>query len=365
MEQSKRELKLTIRASMIGVLMGLVAWPVIAEEKPAAESPWQLVKTPTEATLRGLHAVGDGVVWVTGSEGTSLRTLDNGETWQAIAPKGSKTWEIRDVEAFSGKSVLLQVAGQPANIYRTRDGGKSFKAVYKSSKQSAFFDGMAFWPERNRIRGVAFSDPVDGEFLVITTTNSGATWQELPGHRLPEPKEGEAGFAASGTGVAVAAGGSGWIGLGGPSARILRTENYGQNWRAVNTPLRSGNESSGVFSIAFRDSQNGLATGGDYRDEEGLQGTLAVSRDGGKSWQEAKGLSGFRSCVVWIPRDDGDSGIWVAAGPSGVDMSADDANTWSVLGDQGFHVLSVSPDGELWAAGSDGRVARLKSSALK
>jgi hypothetical protein len=40
------------------------------------------------------------------------------------------------------------------------------------------------------------------------------------------------------------------------------------------TPLASGNDFSGVLSLAFRDQQHGVAVGGDYR-----------SYDNGETWQ--------------------------------------------------------------------------------
>ena len=154
----------------------------------------------------------------------------------------------------------------------------------------------------------------------------------------------------------MAPGGSAWIGLGGPSARILKSPDFGATWSFSESTLRSGEPSAGVFSVAFKDPQVGLAMGGDYRDESGLDGTLALSTDGGATWTAGTGLSGFRSCVVWMPEMSEQT--WIAAGPLGADLTPDDGETWQPLGNTGFHVLSRSPAGTLWAAGADGRIAR-------
>ncbi len=371
----------------LGILVGIVVWgsiqlglgplpaaadepqPSPAEAKQAKDSkagPWIYFDAQTKATLRGLSAAGSGVVWVTGSEGTVRRTVDGGKTWTAPAPEGSESFEIRDVEAWGPDTVVLQVAGQPARFYRSIDGGKSYSVVYEHLSEAAFFDGFAFWPGEQRARGIAYSDPVDGSFLVATTEDSGQTWSDLSVDRFPEPREGEAGFAASGTGIAVAEGGKAWVGFGGPSARILHTEDYGVTWSFAETSLRSGAPSAGVFSVAFRSPTRGLAMGGDYRDESGLEGTLVSTHDGGKTWKSGSGLSGFRSCVVWVPSwssgdEGGDTqGAWLATGPLGTDVSFDDGKTWKAFGSEGFHVLSLSPDGEVWAAGADGKIARLR-----
>ncbi len=339
------------------------------DSKPAERpesGPWVHVDAQTKSTLRGLYAAGNGVVWVTGSEGTVRRTVDGGKTWSSPAPEGSETFEIRDVEAWGADTAVLQVAGQPARFYRTTDGGNSYTVVYEHPSEAAFFDGFAFWPGEDRKRGIAYSDPVDGSFLVTVTEDAGQSWTELSADRFPAPREGEAGFAASGTGIAVAEGGSAWIGFGGPSARILRTEDFGESWSFAETSLRSGEPSAGVFSVAFRNPSRGLAMGGDYRDEAGLEGTLVSTHDGGMHWQNGSGLSGFRSCVIWVPswsageEGGGHGGAWLASGPLGTDVSFDDGKTWKKLGEEGFHVLSLSPDGEVWAAGAGGKVARLR-----
>ena len=260
------------------------------------------------------------------------------------------------MEAWSAEVAVVQVAGQPARFYRTEDGGTSWDVVYEHPSDKAFFDGFAFWPEDDRARGIAYSDPVDGLFVVAVTEDQGRSWTTLDGESLPPARDGEAGFAASGTGIAVAPGGSAWIGLGGPSARILKSPDFGATWSFSESTLRSGEPSAGVFSVAFKDPQVGLAMGGDYRDESGLDGTLALSTDGGATWTAGTGLSGFRSCVVWMPEMSEQT--WIAAGPLGADLTPDDGETWQPLGNTGFHVLSRSPAGTLWAAGADGRIAR-------
>jgi hypothetical protein len=61
--------------------------------------------------------------------------------------------------------------------------------------------------------------------------------------------------------------------------------------------------------------------------------------------------------VAWVP---GTKASFVAAGPSGVDLSADDGRTWTSAADSGFDTLSFARAGMGgWAAGDQGRLARL------
>jgi photosystem II stability/assembly factor-like uncharacterized protein len=51
------------------------------------------------------------------------------------------------------------------------------------------------------------------------------------------------------------------------------------------TPLAHGSDSSGIFSIAFRDAKHGLIAGGDYQHPDADGPNLASSDDGGATWQ--------------------------------------------------------------------------------
>ena len=71
----------------------------------------------------------------------------------------------------------------------------------------------------------------------------------------------------------------------------------------------------------------------------------------------ASGPSGYRSCVVHVTR--GGETLAIAAGPNGCDISRDGGRTWSRASSTGFHVVAASPTGDVWAAGSEGRISRL------
>jgi photosystem II stability/assembly factor-like uncharacterized protein len=154
-----------------------------------------------------------------------------------------------------------------------------------------------------------------------------------------------------------------WLGTGAAAtARVLRSSDGGQTWKAAVTPLPAG-PSSGIFSIAFRDIQHGVIVGGDYKNEAGAVDNVAVTSDGGETWTlvKDKGLSGFRSVVAYQPRRG--SRTLVAVGPSGADLSTDDGRTWRLIepaAGGGFHTFSfASSGGAGWGAGEKGRIARL------
>ena len=100
--------------------------------------------------------------------------------------------------------------------------------------------------------------------MILRTANGGASWTRVPAEGLPPALDGEGAFAASGTNVAVMGRDHVWIGTS--SLTGLRSSDGGLTWAAATTPLASG-ASSGIFSIAFRDTHHGIVVGGDYRKE--------------------------------------------------------------------------------------------------
>jgi photosystem II stability/assembly factor-like uncharacterized protein len=271
---------------------------------------------------------------------------------------GAANLDFRDVQAFEANLAYLMSAGpgELSRIYKTTDGGKSWQLQHTNKIPEGFFDGMAFWDADN---GVLIGDPVNGRLFIMITENGGKTWQPLPPESSPAVVTGEYGFAASGTGLAVQGKNQIWIATGGTVARVFYSSDRGKTWNVANTPIVSGNQSSGIFSIAFRDSLHGVIVGGNYQQPNEAKGNAAITNDGGKTWGLIKNPASveYRSCVAFVPGVS--ASMLVAVGPSGSDYSVDDGQTWMRFSNEGFHTLSFvksTPNG--WAAGADGRVAK-------
>jgi photosystem II stability/assembly factor-like uncharacterized protein len=367
--------------------MTILLLAILFSAQPSrAHARWDAQSMGTTARLRGVSAVSAGVAWASGERGTFARTTDGGLTWRAGVVPGAEELDFRDVDAFDAETAYLLSAGEGARsrIYKTTDGGRSWTLQFQNTRAAAFFDAMAFW---DRSRGVAFSDPVDGRFLVVATSDGGATWRETPAAGMPRALAGEAGFAASGTSLAVRGRGQVWFGTGGPGgARVFRSADGGRTWDASRAPLAAG-ASAGVFSLAFLDARRGVAVGGDYTKETSDAGNVAVTDDGGRTWRAIRGRrpGGYRSCVALFAGADAPasrnrtrahaardetralfarraSGILVAVGPSGSDYSADAGESWTPLGAEGFHSAAFAR-GAGWAVGEAGRVARYERAA--
>lgn len=320
---------------------------------------WVPQASPTTASLRGISAVDSRVAWASGTGGTFLRTVDGGATWRADTVPGATGLDFRDVHAVDASIAYLMSAGEGAQsrIYKTTDGGRSWTLQFTNLHPKGFFDGMAF---RDAERGMAYSDPVDGRFLVIATSDGGRSWTELPRASLPPSLPGEAAFAASGTGIVVR-GDTVWFGTGGGAiARVFRSTDRGRTWTAVPTPLAAGKASAGVFSVAFGDARNGVAVGGDYANPTVVEGNVARTTDGGVTWRRIGGAPprGYRSGAAFVP---GVRGLVVAVGTTGSDFSLDGGESWMPLDTAAYNAVSIAGADAGWTVGPEGRIAKLRA----
>jgi len=320
------------------------------------EITWEAQQSGLTSSLRGICAVNEKIAWVSGTRGSYARTLDGGQTWIADSVAGATNLDFRDVHAYDANRAYLMSAGagELSRLYKTLDGGKSWQLQHHNKIPEGFFNGMAFWDANN---GVVIGDPVNGRLFVLLTSDGGAAWQQLAG--APEVVAGEYGFAASGTGVAVYGKQQIWIATGGATARVFYTPDRGKTWRIADTPLVSGNQSTGIFSIACRDEKHGVIAGGDYQKPGEAKGNVAVTGDGGKTWRLLKNPEavGFLSCVAYVPQKS--FSLLVAVGTSGSYFSTDDGQSWIKFSAEGYHTMSFAQSTSSgWAAGADGRIAK-------
>jgi photosystem II stability/assembly factor-like uncharacterized protein len=314
---------------------------------------WQLTPTGSTARLRGLSAVSERVVWASGSAGTVLRTTNKGATWQSVGPPGTANLQFRDIEAFDEDTAVILAIGPSTDsrIYRTSDAGATWSLVFVNDEPLAFYDCMAWF---DKYRGLALSDPVNGAFRILTTGDGGRTWQVVDAD-MPPALPAEFAFAASGQCITTAGGRDAWFGTGGDAvARVFHSSDRGQTWTVAPTPIRSG-PSAGIFALAFRDPQHGLASGGDFLLPAASPDALALTDDGGATWQlVADAPNQYRSGATWVTGTDA-----IIVGPSGSDASFDQGGTWHRFDNGSFDTVDCAGGHACWASGEQGRVAYL------
>jgi photosystem II stability/assembly factor-like uncharacterized protein len=339
----------------------------------AASGQWEIQESHTTANLRGIHAVDSSVAWASGASGTILRTLNGGLRWEKCAtPLGAEQLDFRGVWAWDENNAMVVSAGpgELSRIYKTTDGCAHWTEQIRNSEKDGFWDVLVFQPlafqtrgfgaRRGQKTGVLMGDPVHGRFDTRVMT-PGRGW--LIDDASCESRADESAFAASNSSVFVFGSRRYIIGTGGKGgprillSPLLASGDGARGCLEASVPLASGNDSSGVFSLAFRDRKHGMAVGGDFKKPNDSSGTAARTSDGGRHWIGAAiPPHGYRSAVAWYP----EAKAWIAAGTDGSDISRDGGQTWQSLDDGNWNALSLP-----YVVGPGGRIGKLRQDAIK
>lgn len=323
-----------------------------------AWAQWALQESHTTASLRGIHAVNDSIAWASGTDGTVLRTLDGGSHWQkCAAPPGGEKLDFRGIWAWDGSTAVVMSAGpgELSRLYRTTDGCAHWNEEARNTDKDGFWDAVAF-SSADRRTGIVVGDPIGGRFF--TMAESGGGWSVDP--KACTARNQESAFAASNSSVVLFGPDRYILGTGGPGGpRVLLSPRLAgaHECFAIVVPVASGNESSGIFSLAFRDARHGIAVGGDYKQPDASMRTAARTEDGGHHWNEvSKPPHGYRSSVAWSAGEK----VWIAAGTNGSDISRDDGRTWEKLDNGNWNAISLP-----YVVGPKGRIGKFLDQVSK
>lgn len=338
----------------------LVSLLLLFSSAPADGHWWKVQTRGMDTDLRGVSAaytpdakgVRVPVVWASGSNGVILKSLDEGKTWQRLHVKDGDTLDFRGIVAFNGSTAYLMSIGEgeKSHIYKTTDGGETWKLQYSENRKEFFLDTIACISEKECL---ALGDPIDGKFLLLKTTD-GDHWNPLPTDNMPAALGGEGAFAASNSCLTLFGDKEIFFATGGPAARVFHSTDGGLSWTVVRTPVLQGNPSSGIFSLGFDGDKHMIVLGGDYKVVDDPDRVSAYSMDRGPTWQlSARQPGGFRSAVAHI-----DGGRWMAVGPSGEDISSDNGVHWKHTDSLNLNAVVILDISNGWAVGARGTIAR-------
>ena len=305
------------------------------------------------SSIRGLSVVDDNVVWFSGSKGFVGRSLDGGLTWKHNPIKGFEKVDFRSLYAFDSLRAIVANAGSPASILLTRDGGKSWQQVYHNDHADIFLDGIDFWDSKS---GLIYGDPINQKMTLLKTNDGGETWKEISEPNRPTSEKGEASFAASGTGIRCFDKKKVVVATGGMVSRLWMSDDRGESWTSLSTPIIQGKASAGIFSFGLSGNQ-WVIVGGDYVADSVSTRNVFYSFDNGKEWNTPeRPTRGYRSSVEFIKGK-----TWIATGQRGLDISNDQGKNWLPFSDEmGVHVVRRARKGTKVVAAGNGKIALIK-----
>ena len=359
-----------------------------------ANAQWQLQNSHTTASLRGIHSIGNGVAWASGTDGTVLRTVDQGKTWQpcTIPPEAEKL-DFRGIQAFNANTAIVMSSGKGdlSRLYKTTDACQTWKLIFTNPDAEGFWDALSFedFNERmpNHVRaGVLVGDPVRGRFVIFESLDEGKTWRPFDG-KHDRAKQDESLFAASNT-AAIAVGDAGNLAFvtGGrrgsffyrenPSGLVLDQWMTGASLSKYTLPFLNSTSSAGAFSISKRRIDDVtfefMVVGGDYSkpNDPGFaaflpERTFSFFSEHQRIEPAQTSPHGYRSSVAY----DLSHKAWITVGPNGTDISKDDGRNWQALHpgatgipdeDQNWNAVSLP-----FVVGPKGRIGLLRPEVLK
>ena len=378
--------------------MRFVVFFLLLSGSATGRAQWDIQDSHTQASLRGVHSLGDGVAWASGTDGTVLRTEDAGVTWKVCSvAEGAEKLDFRGVQAFDSKTAIVMSSGKGdlSRLYRTTDGCETWKLVFTNPDAEGFWDALQFTDtsvtSQSKGFGVLLGDPVDATFPFFLTYDGGEHWdrQIQPSPRVERNDENV--FAASNSSLLVeglasrtfVTGGKGgpliltfWVGgddTGMPDpiyvAKGARPFHYlHKGWIVEKLSVNHTDVSSGAFSYGKHDWR-GVIVGGDYSKPEVTANTgWYMERSHphkGAGWRPSvRPPHGYRSAVAY----DAPTKSWITVGPNGTDISSNDGRNWLALrpgvddapdADKNWNALSLP-----FVVGPHGRIGVLRKGAL-
>jgi hypothetical protein len=370
----------------------------------AAQAQWEILSSPTSANLRGIHAIGNGIAWASGSEGAVLRTTDDGQHWQLCpTPPNAEHLDFRGIQAFDQNTAIVMSSGKGdlSRLYKTTDACHTWTLLFTNPDPEGFWDGLIM---TSKNIGMLIGDPVPssspqlGEqprslvFPTHHTIDGGLKWSRNDHDRLRarvnesgEPSESI--FAASNSSMLLVP----YLTLfvSGGKEGGFHYEQY-----TIDTPFLEREtasalavgDSAGGFAIAANwvlgsyspqselharalssDAHAVVIVGGDYNLPEEKKGTASVCKPLEDGTLVRFGCvaaqtppHGYRSSVAYSEKTT----TWITVGPNGTDISTDDGRNWRALrptptdppdADRNWNALSLP-----FVVGPHGRIGKLR-----
>jgi photosystem II stability/assembly factor-like uncharacterized protein len=303
-----------------------------------------------------LELENDSTCWFAGSNNKYGYTNNYGKTWKEnIIKYDTFNLDFRSISVTTNSVFILSI-GTPALLFKIDKKTLNYKLVYNETNEKAFYDSMQFWDDEN---GIAVGDPTEHCMSILITKDRGDSWNKISCEYLPSSKEGEAAFAASNTNISLVDQ-KVFIATGGKEANLLIGSEYGKSWKKYKTPIKQGENMTGIFSLDNLSTDTAVIAGGDWSSKENTEKAMAITMDGGISWQLQENNPGYTSCVQFVPKTK----TLVACSTTGIYYSNDFAESWRKVSEEGYYTFRVSENGKYLYFSKKNKLLSIEKSSL-
>ena len=270
------------------------------------------------------------VIYVaTGEQGKGqgiFKSTDAGKTWLSAGLSDNAYFDGLFVDPLDSNIVVAGASGRairetPRGLYKTIDGGKSWKKVFTEPDINAGVADLAAATDNVKVLYATLfpsSAPEPGEkgaaaeSRILVSQDEGSSWKVVPGAGLPEKARGR-------IGVAVVPGTNGQSVLAILDQGLFRSDDSGKTWHKATTDPRI--LGSGYFSKVYVDPNQPTVV---YV----MQTCTYRSNDGGKTFFAFRGApSGEDHHVLWIAPDH--SNRMILGTDQGAIISVNGGRTWT------------------------------------
>ena len=301
------------------------------------------------------------VIWVGTGEGNPrnslnggygvYKSIDGGKSWTSMGLEDTRHIHRILIDPSNSNTVYVGAIGSPwgthpeRGVFKTTDGGKSWRKVLFTNEQSGIADMVMDPVNPNKIIAAMWEHKRDPWFFksggsgsgIYMTYDGGENWKKLDdSNGLPKGELGRIGLAIAKNKPEIV-----YALVESKKNALYKSEDGGQNWKKINDKSDIGNRPF-YYSEIYVDPQNENRVFSIFT-------YVNVSEDGGKNFSELMPAYGVDNGVHpdhhawWIHPEDGS--FMMDGNDGGLNITRDGGKTW--------HFIDNLPVGQFYHISAD------------